>query len=189
MTKGGNDIDIGKLFEQYYPGLLFYATRFVSEAEAKDVVQDAFFDLWNRKDSLELGDKIQAYLYKFVYTRSLNIISHKKIQNKYSEAVQELYTMKLEFYNSSAANEIALKIENDELREAIESAIEQLPGKCREVFKLSYLYEMKNKDIAGVLDISHRTVEAHMYKALKVLRVTLKHLFSFVPGIINFLWY
>jgi hypothetical protein len=52
----------------------------------------------------------------------------------------------------------------------------ELPDKCKEVFKLSYLHDMKNKDIADVMGISLRTVEAHMYKALKILREKLSYL-------------
>lgn len=55
-------------------------------------------------------------------------------------------------------------------------AIDELPDKCKEVFKLSYLHDMKNKDIADVMGISLRTVEAHMYKALKILREKLSYL-------------
>lgn len=55
-------------------------------------------------------------------------------------------------------------------------AINELPDKCKEVFKLSYLHDMKNKEIADTLGISLRTVEAHMYKALKFLRERLSHL-------------
>lgn len=169
-----------KLFEKYYPGLLFYATQFLDEAEAKDVVQDVFFELWKRQDSLEIGDKIQAYLYRLVYNRSINVLNHRKVESKYSDAITEIYNHKIKFYESSANNEIIQKLENEELSREIGEAIAKLPDKCKEVFKLSYLHEMKNKEIADVLDISVRTVEAHMYKALKMLRSSLKHLFLFL---------
>ncbi len=51
-----------ELFRKYYPSLLFYATRFLSEDEAEDVVQETFFDLWKKKDSIEIGDQIQSFL-------------------------------------------------------------------------------------------------------------------------------
>lgn len=72
--------------------------------------------------------------------------------------------------------EVIKKIENQELRQEIFGAINELPDKCKEVFKLSYLHDMKNKEIADTLGISLRTVEAHMYKALKFLRERLSHL-------------
>ena len=72
----------------------------------------------------------------------------------------------------------------NELRVEIHQAINSLPDKCKEVFKLSYLYGMKNKEIADALNISLRTVEAHMYKALKILRERLSHLHEFIIFII-----
>lgn len=177
MTEEKENIDFEVLFERYYPGLLFYATRFLNEAEAKDVVQDTFFDLWTRRDRLNLGAGIQAYLYRQVYTRSINHLNHKQVCSKYSGAIQELYKHKLAFYESTDSNEIIRAIENKELRGQLLEAINELPDKCKEVFRLSYLQGLKNKEIAEVLDISPRTVEAHMYKALKTLRLALKRFF------------
>lgn len=164
-----------ELFRKYYPGLLFYATRFLPESEAEDVVQDTFLELWKRKDTVETGEQIQAFLYRITYTKCLNAIKHKQVENEYSTAATELYQKKIEFYDPGQ-NETIQRMENKELQGEVYKAISELPDKCREVFKLSYLHHMKNKDIAEVLDISMRTVEAHMYKALKYLRVRLKYL-------------
>ena len=168
-----------ELFRKYYPGLLFYATRFLPESEAEDVVQDTFLELWKRKDTVEIGEQIQAFLYRITYTKCLNAIKHKQVENEYSAAATELYQKKIEFYDPGQ-NETIQRMENKELQAEVYKAINELPDKCREVFKLSYLHNMKNKDIAEVLDISMRTVEAHMYKALKYLRVRLKYLLLLV---------
>ena len=56
------DVTYKALFRKYYPSLIFYATRLVGEEEAEDVVQDVFVELWRRKDSIEIGDQIQAFL-------------------------------------------------------------------------------------------------------------------------------
>lgn len=179
MNKNESNLDFDNLFETCYPGLLFYATQFLDEEEAKDVVQDVFFELWKRRDTIVVGDQIKSYLYRLVYTHSINIINHKKVEAKYSDAVSELYNYKMQFYNSENNNEIIRKIANQELNDELKSAINSLPDKCREVFKLSYLHELKNKEIADIMNISLRTVEAHMYKALKLLRGSLKHLQMF----------
>jgi RNA polymerase sigma-70 factor (ECF subfamily) len=173
------NIDFDFLFEKYYPGLLFYATQFLDEIEAKDVVQDVFFELWKKKDTLVIGDKIGAYLYRLVYTHSINVLNHKKVELKYSNAVVELNEYKIKCYESEANNDIIRNIEDREIETEIDTAINKLPEKCREVFKLSYLHELKNKEIADVMNVSLRTVEAHIYKALKILRRELKHLLLF----------
>ena len=77
-------------------------------------------------------------------------------------------------------NEVIRRIEDRELRKEIYDAINELPDKCKEVFKLSYLHDMKNKEIADVLGVSLRTIEAHMYKALKYLRSRLDPLWIII---------
>lgn len=170
------------LFRKYYPNLLFYATRLLdSEAEAEDVVQDVFVELWKRQDSVEIGEQIQAFLYRAVYTRCLNVLKHRNIKGKYEAAIEEINQRRAEYYQPDDNNEVIKRIENRELRLEINKAINELPDKCKEVFKLSYLHDMKNKEIADILNISLRTVESHMYKALKLLRNSLGHLWlSFI---------
>ena len=64
------DVTYQTLFRRYYPSLIFYSTRLVGDEEAEDVVQDVFVELWRRKDYIEIGDQIQAFLYRAVYTRA-----------------------------------------------------------------------------------------------------------------------
>ena len=169
------DLTYKALFRRYYPSLIFYATRLVGEEEAEDVVQDVFVELWKRKDSIEIGEQIQAFLYRAVYTRALNVLKHRNVEDGYCAAMEEINRRRAEFYQPDN-NEVIRKIEDRELRKEIHDAITELPDKCKEVFKLSYLHDMKNKEIADVLGVSLRTVEAHMYKALKFLRNRLGHL-------------
>lgn len=167
------------LFEKHYSSLMFYVTRFVDEDEAEDIIQDVFFELWNRRDKVEFGDNIKSFLYRSAYTKALNVIKHKNIVDNYSAEETELYNSRLEFYQPDNTDVIK-RIENIELRKEINSAINSLPEKCREIFKLSYIYNHTNKEIADVLGLSLRTVEAHMYKALKFLRGKLEHLTLFL---------
>ena len=169
------DLTYKALFRRYYPSLIFYATRLVGEEEAEDVVQDVFVELWKRKDSIEIGEQIQAFLYRAVYTRALNVLKHRNVEDGYCAAMEEINRRRAEFYQPDN-NEVIRKIEDRELRKEIHDAINELPDKCKEDFKLSYLHNMKNKEIADVLGVSLRTVEAHMYKALKFLRNRLGHL-------------
>ena len=68
------DLTYKSLFRRYYTNLLFYATRIVGEEDAEDVVQDVFVELWKRKDTMKVGEQIQAFLYRAVYTRALNVL-------------------------------------------------------------------------------------------------------------------
>lgn len=169
------DLTYKLLFRKYYTNLLFYATRIVGEEEAEDVVQDVFVELWRRQESMTVGDQIQAFLYRAVYTRALNVLKHRDIKNSYEAVMLEIHQKRIEFYQPDS-NDVVKRIEDGELRKELFDAINELPDKCKMVFKLSYMHDMKNKEIAETLGISLRTVEAHMYKALKLLRDRLGYL-------------
>ena len=156
------DITYKALFRRYYPNLIFYATRLVGEEEAEAVVQDVFVELWKRKDTIEIGDQ-----------------KHRNVEDGYCAAMEEINQRRAEFYQPDN-NEVIRRIEDRELRKEIYDAINELPDKCKEVFKLSYLHDMKNKEIADVLGVSLRTIEAHMYKALKYLRSRLDPLWIII---------
>ena len=169
------DLTYKLLFRKYYTNLLFYATRIVGEEEAEDVVQDVFVELWRRQESMTMGDQIQAFLYRAVYTRALNVLKHRDVKNSYEAVMLDIHQKRIEFYQPDS-NDVVKRIEDRELRKELSDAINELPDKCKMVFKLSYMHDMKNKEIAEAMDISLRTVEAHMYKALKLLRDRLGYL-------------
>ncbi len=83
------DVIYQTLFRRYYPSLILYATRLVGEEDAEDVVQDVFVELWRRKNSIEIGDQIQAFLYRAVYTRALNVLKHRNVEDGYCAAMEE----------------------------------------------------------------------------------------------------
>lgn len=173
-----NDFEVTykALFRKYYPNLLFYVTRLVGDEEAEDVVQDVFAELWKRKDTMVIGDQIQSYLYRAAYTRALNVLKHRNIIDKHATVMEEINQKRIEYYHPHEQNDIIKRIEDRELRKELHEAINELPDKCKIVFRLSYLHDMKNKEIAETMGISLRTVEAHMYKALKTLRTRLGNL-------------
>lgn len=157
------------VFRKYYSQTLFYAARIVGDEEAEDVVQDTFVEYWKRREEITDEDHIRAFLYRTVYTRSLNVLKHRSITQNYAESVQQLEQERALFYRPEN-NDTLNNIENKELRAQIGAAIEELPDKCREVFKMSYMEDKKNKEIAESLQLSVKTVEVHIYRALKFLR-------------------
>lgn len=140
---------------------------------APKVVQEAFLELWNRMDALETDvPQIESYLYKTIYSRGLNYLKrYKKVNTAAIEDICRAYF--------SSLGDGEQDMENMELRRKINQAIGELPDKCREIFVLSYLKDMKNSEIALMMNVSVRTVEAHIYKALKSLRARLGTFFVF----------
>ncbi|ERT61214.1 RNA polymerase sigma-70 factor [Prevotella sp. BV3P1] len=162
-------------FRQFYPSLLLYATRLLVNGDMEDVVQDAFVDLWHRRNAMDDAAHIKSFLYRAVYTKSLNVIKHRHVVSGYAAECSALEMMRLTYYDPDN-NPVDMYLENQELREKIDAAINELPDKRRQIFKMSYLHGMSNKEIAQIMDISVRTVEAQLYKALKFLRHRLENL-------------
>jgi RNA polymerase sigma-70 factor (ECF subfamily) len=173
------------LFRKHYPNLLFYVNSLIGDEEAEDVVQDVFVELWKRKDTMVIGDQTRSYLYKAAYTRALNVLKHRNIKDRHAAIMEEINRKRTGYYHPYEQNETIKRIEDRELRTTLREAIDELPGKCKIIFRLSYLHDMKNKEIAEAMGISLRTVEAHIYKALKTLRARLDHLW--LPLLVFFL--
>ena len=162
------------LFKIHYPPLKAYACLFVDNETAEDIVQEVFIYIWENKGTIAIHTSIKAYLFKSTYTRCLNYLNRQKmITTNRRQIEQELKDYEASFFDPDK-NEIIRKLYMNDLRDEINKAIESLPQKCREVFTLSYIMDMKNKEIGKFLDISVSTVEKHINYALKVLRQLLQ---------------
>lgn len=167
------------LFRQMYAKLFFYAKGMVgSEDDAQDVVEEVFADLWQRRNVVEFGDKISSFLYRAVYTRSVNLLRHRKMSSGYIRQMDEINSKRMEFTQCNLQTPESC-LENAELGNILDAAINELPLRCREVFRMSYVQGLHNEDIAELTGTSVRTVEAHMYRALKFLRQKLSNISSF----------
>lgn len=165
------------IFEAYYGRLLNYSGRIIRDEElAHDLVQEAYCRLFEVRQTLDTRLSIQAYLYKSVYNNCMNAIKHRKIEHNYID--QEL----LDFYFTEIVQtpEAELKLLDEDMRLALQEAIEKLPARCREVFILKKIEDLSNKEIAERLGISVKTVEAQMTKALAKLREELEWLLCFI---------
>jgi RNA polymerase sigma-70 factor, ECF subfamily len=172
----GDKEEFAGFFKRYYPKLAAYACLFLEEELAEDVVQDLFIYLWENAETVKVHTSLQAYLFKAVYLRCLNQLKQEKAKSRHHKAI-EIYLREFQskLFDPDSNNSIK-KLYMDELREDINNAIDSLPEKCREVFMLSYIHDLKNKEISEVLGVSLSTVENHVYNALKVLRKKLaKH--------------
>lgn len=166
------------LYETYFDRLLFQASRFVNDrAEAEDIVSEVFADLWTKMDTLDLDAGMASYLYRAVSSRALNFLRHQNIAAVRIEALEAINEKRLEFIDRTTPDD---NIETQDIKNGIESALSELPEKCREVFVLSYINGLKSKDIADAMGVSVRTVEAHIYKALRIMRERLKYLLVLV---------
>ncbi|WP_446776655.1 RNA polymerase sigma-70 factor, partial [Macellibacteroides fermentans] len=171
--KSGSRTAFNTLYRIHYPGLLAYAELFLDEGGAEDVIQDVFLNVWINRDNLNDSSSLKGYLLRSVYNTSLNYLKKEKYARKYSsEYQQQIEELGYLFYDPES-NETIQKLYSKDLHKEIQAAIDALPPKCREVFSLSYLGELSNKEIAQQLGISVSTVENHIHSALKQLRIKL----------------
>lgn len=154
-----------ELFTKFYSPLCEYASHYVSDEDAEELVQELMIFIWEKRNSLFIGVSLKSYLFMAVKYRCLNAIK----KNLYHERVHSLIYEKIkdQFENPDTyfVNELA---------ENIKIAIEELPENYRETFKLSRFGERTNPQIAEVLDVSVKTVEYRITRSLKILREKLK---------------
>jgi len=167
-----NPIAFEQIFKKYYRRLCLYARKFIDDDDvAEDVVQEVFSNLWERQIVLELDVVLRTYLFRSVHNRCLNYLNHQKLISKHHNLLNEkLKNLELEYYGSDQYNASSLF----ELEGKIDKAISELPPQCRNVFELSRVNGLKNREIAEQLDISIKVVEKHITKALIYLRESLK---------------
>jgi RNA polymerase sigma-70 factor (ECF subfamily) len=164
------------VFSLYYPRLVYFAKEYVPYEDAKNLVQDAFVGMWNNKPEFLSEAQLQSFLYTSVKNNCLMFLRHEKVQKHYSKNVIK---QKQDQVYISALGEIDTSVFTfQEIESIIEQTLSKLPPRCREVFILSRMEGKKNVEVAEELDISVKSVEAQMTKALKVFRVALK---DFLP--------
>ncbi len=153
-----------KIFRQYYANLVLFTARFIPDKSVcEDIVQEAFIKIWSNRKNLEIKTSIRSYLTTSVQNLALDELRHRKVKNNYLEMNRE----------------IILSLSPDEhmffteLSDAIDNALEKLSPELRETLMLSRSEKLKYHEIAQRLNVSVRTVEVRISKALKYLRSVL----------------
>lgn len=166
-----------ELFRTYFTPLMTFSRRILGdEDDAREVVQLVFIRLWEKRNELDLSTSLKSYLFRSVHNRSLNVIRDRK---KFSaEEVPE----------EAAEWDAEAGMEALELEERIRGAIENLPDRCGEIFKLNRFEGLRYSEIAVKLSLSVKTVENQMSKALKLLREQLGKYLTVLWWLFLFIW-
>lgn len=170
----GNKKVFEDLFTLHYGTLLLYASSIVGDHEiAKDLVQDVFLKVWERRKQITIETGLKFYLLKIMKNTCLDYLKHKEVTEKYSDYTKlELQKKEIDLlyaYFKDSQTEI-----NESRIQQILIEIEKLPAQCQSIFKLSRFEGLKNKEIATKLSISTKTVDNQIFKALSILRGKLK---------------
>jgi RNA polymerase sigma-70 factor (ECF subfamily) len=160
-----------RLYKKEMPALIAYAAGFTDADTAEDIVQDIFLKIWDQRLFISLKDHIRTYLFRSVRHACLDHLKHLDVRMDYENAFQ----LKLKIEELYFTGDPDFPVEEDIRLPAIYREIEKLPGKCREIFTMAYLENRKSAEIATLLDLSKRTVDAQLYKGLKTLREALSN--------------
>ena len=166
FVKKENKLAFKELYERY-SGLLYVQAlkKTKNEDEAKDIVQEIFISLWNKRAELNFHSSVLSYLFKAVHNRALNIFVHQKYHDDYIISLQN--------YLNQAPAEADSLLREKELALIIDRAIQDLPERMREIFQLSRHEHLSHKEIADKLGISELTVKTQVKRALRAIRINL----------------
>lgn len=165
-----------KLFTDFFAPLCVYAHRFVEDLSiSEDLVQDVFFNLWKNRKSLEIRTSTRNFLVTNVKNSCIDYLRRKEVEARYTAAQSQ---------NTDSIYDTEDLYIISELEENINKALIKLPDKIRIVFEMNRFQDLTYAEIAQQKEISVKTVEAYMTKALKHLREELK---DYLPFILLFL--
>jgi RNA polymerase sigma-70 factor, ECF subfamily len=164
--KSGKEDALRAIFDQHYAALVGDAQRLIRDTDTcRDLAQEVFVELWRKREHIEVHSSLRAYLRRAVVNKALN---HLKSSQKF------LFTDADDLDSPEDSFAATLAQENqDNLEAALHAAVESLPEKCRIVFSLSRFEDMTHKEIADRLQISVKTIENQITKAMKILRETM----------------
>ncbi len=169
--------DIQELFMNNYVGLCVYAGRIVKDKSvAEELVQDTFYKLWEKRDTLQIQESLVAYLFRSLQNNCLNYLKHAKVVSKFNQSVIQKNLEAEYFLNISQETGLSVYLAQ-ELEGRIHEAIEQLPEQCREIFIMSRFDGLKHHDIARKKKITVNTVQKQISIALKKIKVALEEYF------------
>lgn len=158
------------LFETFYARLGSFACRFVDEqVVAEDIVQDILYDLWMKKLHFENLWALKSYLYNMVRNRCLDILKHRKVEEKYLR----------EQRNHENSESFLLQLLEDEVYILLKEAIQTLPSQTAKVFEL-ILDGLDNTEISAKLNLSLDAVKSHKKRGKKLLQEKLKRMILFI---------
>lgn len=170
-----NDSDVKSFAELhgfFYPVLVEFAFSYLKiQLSCEEVVDDVFVNLWEKRDKLENIRNIKSYLYTCTRNKALDYLRKNNQEPNFESDLFVIESIKYE-------NEVDADVENEEFIEMLQIAIDQLPTKCKMIFKMHINDNLKNAEIAEIMGIAKKTVEAQIYIAYQKLTCILKKVYN-----------
>lgn len=154
-----NRTNFEQLFKEHYNSLYYYAYSIVNDDElAKDLVNDSFEEIWNRRKKIDISYSLKSFMYRVVKNRCLNHLKKQEVEQKYINRAK---------HGQEESDEYK---DYEPVMAEIMLAIEQLPEQGRKVFTKCFLENLSYKEAAEELNVSVNTIKTHVTNSLKKLR-------------------
>lgn len=182
--RGGDTKAFEYAFRKFAPRLEAFARKYTTDTnEAEDIVQDVFLKLWERRELLD-NISLTSFLFMMVKNSCLNYLKHRQVAESVEQRVPDTETAERLYAIDFVPDPSSLLMQK-ELSDSIDQIMEELPPKCKEVFVLSRLRGLKNREIATRMEITEKVVEKHITRALKRFREGLKRYALFLGAILS----
>jgi len=163
-----------ELFRLYFFDLREYAGFYTADTQAaEDLVQDVFFRIWERRGELTIHTSIKSYLVRAVHNSSIQYLRHRSVVHQHNKMIKDRLEESM-IINKLCFEEGICKLFENEIKEIVDSSLPRLPERTRNIYLMSRKKNMKNEEIAKELNVTVKTIEYHMTKALSLLREELR---------------
>ena len=164
----GDIREFERLFTKYYGPLCHHADKILNDMDtSEDLVQEFFYQFWKNKASFSPKLSLNAYLYQSIRNNALHHLEHLAVRKNYAEHF-------ISEFRDRVATTGQTEAELNDLGEIIETTLKNLPDRCARIFRMNRFEGLKYREIALILSVSVKTVEAEMGKALQIFRKSLK---------------
>lgn len=171
LLKSSDEAAFNEIYRRFGPLLYVYTCRVTREEnEAKDIVQEVFIYLWDKRTKLAQIDSLSGWLYQAVRYRFFDSLDRRKVRTDHQESLQQFLDQGV--YSPDEY------VREKELAQLVEKGIAALPSKMQEIFFLSRKEELSHKEIASRLNISEKTVKNQVHNALRILKTRISIFFS-----------
>ncbi|TPV31828.1 RNA polymerase sigma-70 factor [Paucihalobacter ruber] len=170
--KKGQERAFDFYFNNYYSRIVGFCIQFLKdEDKSKSIAQEAFIHLWKSKETINTPAGIKSFLYTSAKSNCLNILRHEIVKQKSKSIIIHNYEnqLNIDILESFKFDSATLS----ELESKINHCIENLPEPTKTIFIKKRIENLKNAEIASILNLSIKSIEAHMTKALKYFRIEL----------------
>jgi RNA polymerase sigma-70 factor, ECF subfamily len=179
-VKAGDFKAFRQLYHFYFQRLFLFAQKFINSDQAKDVVQDCFYNFWVNREKIDIKTSVSAYLFTVIKNSCYKLL---KEEQRKTESEQnfglKLKQEELQYFINSEKS-----IFEFDVKDRIGNVMKNLPGKCAAVFSESRFNGLSNKEIAVKFNISEKAIEKHISKALKLFREEFKDIISVLVAIL-----